>query len=186
MIYDCWNIRCDRQKFLSFWTIFCPFSPLTTWKIKIFTLKKNTWRYYHFTHLHHTRQSYDVWFLRYGVHQTIFCPSGPFFALLPLYEPIKSNFEKNEKKKIWRYYHFTNVHHKRQSYDVWFLRYGVQRTQFFVILGYFLPFYPTNNSKKSKFWKNGKKKKKKKKKIFKKKKKKKTHLEILLFYTCVP
>ena len=100
MIYDCWNIRCDRQKFLSFWTIFCPFSPLTTWKIKIFTLKKNTWRYYHFTHLHHTRQSYDVWFLRYGVHQTIFCPSGPFFALLPLYEPIKSNFEKNEKKNL--------------------------------------------------------------------------------------
>ena len=24
----------------------------------------------------------------------------------------------------WRYYHFTNVHHKWQSYDVWFLRYG--------------------------------------------------------------
>ena len=40
MIYGSWNIRCDRQKFLSFWAIFCPFSPLTTWKIKILTLKK--------------------------------------------------------------------------------------------------------------------------------------------------
>ena len=28
------------------------------------------------------------------------------------------------------------------SYDVWFLRYGVQHPQFFVILDRFLPFYP--------------------------------------------
>ena len=35
MTYGSWNIRCDRQKFLPFWAIFCPFSPLTTRKIKI-------------------------------------------------------------------------------------------------------------------------------------------------------
>ena len=29
MIYSSWNIRCDRQNFLSFWAIFCPLSPLT-------------------------------------------------------------------------------------------------------------------------------------------------------------
>ena len=40
MIYGSRNIRSDRQKFLSFWTIFCPFSPLTKWKIKILKLKK--------------------------------------------------------------------------------------------------------------------------------------------------
>ena len=39
MIYGSWNTRYDRQ-FLSFWTIFCPFSPLTNWKIKILKLKK--------------------------------------------------------------------------------------------------------------------------------------------------
>ena len=38
MIYGSWNIRCNGQKFLLFRAIFCPFSPLTTWKIK--TLKK--------------------------------------------------------------------------------------------------------------------------------------------------
>ena len=27
MIHNSWNIRCDRQNFLSFWAIFCPFSP---------------------------------------------------------------------------------------------------------------------------------------------------------------
>ena len=40
VIYGSWNIRCDRQKFLSSWAIFCPFSPLATQKIKILKLKK--------------------------------------------------------------------------------------------------------------------------------------------------
>ena len=30
----------------------------------------------------------------------------------------------------------------QQSYDVWFLRYGVIHTNFFVILDRFLPYYP--------------------------------------------
>ena len=33
------------------------------------------------------------------------------------------------------------MHHKLQSFDVWFLRYGAQQTEFFVILDCFLPFY---------------------------------------------
>ena len=44
-------------------------------------------------------------------------------------------------------HHFTHVCQKSQSYDVWFLRYGLRQTCF-VILGHFLPFYPTNNPKK--------------------------------------
>ena len=40
IIYGSWNIKCNIQKFSSFWAIFCSFSPLTTWKIKILTLKK--------------------------------------------------------------------------------------------------------------------------------------------------
>ena len=35
MMYGSWDMKCDRQNFLSFWTIFCPFTLLTTWKIKI-------------------------------------------------------------------------------------------------------------------------------------------------------
>ena len=42
-----------------------------------------------------------------------------------------------------------------------FLRYEARQTEFFVILGYFLPFYPTNNLKDLNF-ENMKKKKKKK------------------------
>ena len=40
IIHGSWNIRCDRQKFSIFWAIFCAFSPLTTWKIKILSFKK--------------------------------------------------------------------------------------------------------------------------------------------------
>ena len=33
MVPEIWSVT-DRT-FLSFWTVFCPFTPLTTWKIKI-------------------------------------------------------------------------------------------------------------------------------------------------------
>ena len=38
MMHGSWDTELDRQNFLSLWTIFCPFTQLTTWKIKI--LKK--------------------------------------------------------------------------------------------------------------------------------------------------
>ena len=88
----------------------------------------------------------EIW----SVTDRIFCHYGPFFALLPPYGPRKSKFWKNEKN-TWRYYHFTNVYHKWQSYHVWFLRYGVQRTESFVILESFLPFYPPKNPKNQYF-----------------------------------
>ena len=80
----------------------------------------------------------------------IICHYGPFFALLPPYGPRKSKFKKNEKNN-WRYYHFTNVYHKWQSYDIWFFRYGVQQTKIFIILDRFLPFQPPNNPKNQTF-----------------------------------
>ena len=43
------------------------------------------------------------------------------------------------------------MYHRRQSYDVWFMRYEVRETEFFVILGHFLLLYPTNNPKNLNF-----------------------------------
>ena len=80
----------------------------------------------------------------------LFCHFGPLFALLPPYGPKKSKFWKNEKNAR-RYYHFTHVYQKWQSYDVWFPRHGVQQTEFFVILDNFLPFYLPNNLKNQNF-----------------------------------
>ena len=97
----------------------------------------------------------------------IFCQSRLFFALLPPYAPRKSKFWKNEKN-TWRYYHFTHVHHKWQSYDLWFLRYQLWQTEFLVILDRLLCFYPltARKMKISKKWIQ--------------------NLEISSFYTLVP
>ena len=59
-----------RQNFLSFWARFCPFTPLTTHKIKILKKWKSIWRGHHFTHVHQKSRSYDVCFMRYGAQQT--------------------------------------------------------------------------------------------------------------------
>ena len=37
-MYGSWDMECNEHNFLSFWTIFWTFNPLTVWKIKI--LKK--------------------------------------------------------------------------------------------------------------------------------------------------
>ena len=78
-----------------------------------------------------------------------------FLPFIPL-KPPKIKILKNEKI-CWRYHHFTHVHQKSQSHDVWFLR----QTKFFVILDHFLPFYlspimiPNIESSKKKIEKNG-------------------------------
>ena len=128
MIRSSWDMKRDRQNFLSFCTVFLPF----------------------------------------------YSPNNP----------KNQNFEKNEQKlgdiiilhmcnindnhmNAWRYYHFTHVHHKLQSYDVWFLIYQVWQTEFFVILDNFLPFYPPNSQTKKKL-----------------KKKKKTPGDIIILHKC--
>ena len=96
--------------------------------------------------------------LRYGVQRTeIFVISDGFLPFNPappstsfLQQSQKSTFWKNEKKAR-RYYHFTHVCEKWQSYDVWFLTYRAQRTEFFVILDHFFPIYPLNNLKNKNF-----------------------------------
>ena len=54
------------------------------------------------------------------------------------------NFEEI-LKTCWIYHHFTQVYQKPQSYHKWFRRNGVRQTEFFAILGHFLPFSPTND-----------------------------------------
>ena len=137
------NVR-NKQRFLRYkaqqteiFVILSPFLLIySTSKLKnqnFEKMKTNSWRYYHFTFVYHEWQSYNVWFLRYGVQQ-----AKSFLILdhiLSFYWKIKIL-----EKKAWRYHQLTLVSHKWQSYDVWFLRYKVQQTEFFV--DYFLPFQP--------------------------------------------
>ena len=67
MIFSTWDKKCDRLE-LVIMEHFLPFYPtsfLKTKKIRIFEkMKKNCWRYYHFTHVYQKPQSYEVLFLR--------------------------------------------------------------------------------------------------------------------------
>ena len=90
---DSWDIRCNRQKVLSFLAIFCSFIPLTNQKIKIFKKCKKVPGNIIILHVYHEWQSYDVRFVRYGVQQ-----AKSFLILdhfLPFYWKIKVLKKKN-------------------------------------------------------------------------------------------
>ena len=86
---------------------------------------------------------------------------GHFFAILPIsLPPTPLKYQKAKlwktEESAWRYYYFTHVYPKWQSYNVWFLRHWAQQTGFFVILDHFLPFYwsaspPLQNTKKQNY-----------------------------------
>ena len=86
----------------------------------------------------------------WGATYIFFCNFRQYFTLLPPLLTLKIKIWK-KYKKTWRYQPFTHVHHKSRSYDVWFLRYKVQRTECFVILGHFLPFDSPSNPKNQNF-----------------------------------
>ena len=151
MRYDSWDTVWGRQRFLSFWAIFCPFTtptpppPLTTWKIKI--LKK--WK----KHLERSSWSYDVWFLRYKVRQTeAFVILGHFLPFDPTNNLKNQNFEKMKKKTkkhgdiIILHLCTTNDDHRCMVPEIL-----STTNRIFVILGHVLPFYPTNNLKNKNF-----------------------------------
>ena len=72
MMYDSWNIRHDRQDFLSFWAIFYPSIHffLATIKIKISKIEKTPGDIImlHICTINNNQiMYYHVWFLRHGV-----------------------------------------------------------------------------------------------------------------------
>ena len=159
--FDIWFLKCKVGQIEIFVILghFLPFQHPGNLENQIFKIEKNTWRYYHLTHLHHTWKSYDVCFLRYGAWQTEFfvildsflCP----FTAPPPPRPYSLTTQKIKVLKKWKNFleilsFYTDVH-KWQSYDVWFLRYRACWTEFFVILYPFLPFYPPNNLKNKNF-----------------------------------
>ena len=136
---------------------FCHFGPffallLPLWTHKIKNLKK--W-YKHlevsfYTHVPKTMiKCYTVSEIQHVMGKIFIFYFG---LVLPFYSPNnpKNQTWKKKKKTPWGYYNFAYVHHKWQSYDVWFPRYKMQRTELFVI-DRFLPFYPPNNPENQNF-----------------------------------
>ena len=138
-MYGSWDTEWDWQKFLSFLVIFCPFIHLMILKIKI--LKKMTKMPediipLHMRTINEDNMMHDSWNTSWETK---------FFVILNHFLPFHHPDNlKIKKKNTWRYYHFTHVHHKWQSYDKWFLRYGASQTELFFI---FCPFTPLTTEK---------------------------------------
>ena len=118
-MYGSWDIRHDKQFFLSLWVIFCPLlqpGKSKFWKNEkkppenIINLLLHTTNDDHMMYGSLDMKRYRQNFLSFW---TIFCPL-----------PRKSKFWKNEKN-AWKSHYFTQVYQKWQSYDVWFLRYDI-------------------------------------------------------------
>ena len=126
MMYGSWDIEHDGQIFLSCSTIFCRFNPLTTQKWKSSKNEKNTWIYYHFTHLYHKWQSYDVWFLKYGVWQTEYFVNLdhflPFYPLKIWKIKILKKWKKKPQDIIILHKCTTNHDHSYAVPEIWCMR----------------------------------------------------------------
>ena len=84
MIYDSWDMEHDRQNFLSVWTIFCHFTPLKPWKIKILKKWKKTPG--NIIILHKCTKNHDICYTVLEIQcvtDVIIFYFGLFFALLP-------------------------------------------------------------------------------------------------------
>ena len=120
----------DRQNFLKFWTNFCPFTSLTTLKIKILKKWKKRLEISFCTVKRDRHNFFSFWSIFY-----------PFTNLATQKIKILNKWTKTNKKPPGDIVIFTQVYHKWQSlYKEWFLRYGAWQTGFFFVLGYILPF----------------------------------------------
>ena len=142
MVPDIWSMT---QSFLSWQTIFCIFTTLTTRENQNFEIMKKTpWDIIilHMCNINENHRTYGSWDMEPNRHYTlsieaIFCP------FTPLTTWKAKSFKKWKKQlEILQQQHFTFVYHKWQS---WCMVPEISNaTEFFVILDYFLRFYPLN------------------------------------------
>ena len=123
MILEIWSAT-DRV-YCNFGTFFCPFTPLTTNKIKILKKNEKPWKYYDLykSTKNAIHMMYGSWDKKHNRENFL-----PFLGqFLPFYltNNLKNqSFKKNEKNP-WRYHHFIQEHQKSWSYVILLLRYSV-------------------------------------------------------------
>ena len=136
-----WDTERDRLKLVILDQFLLFYSPKNLKNQNYEKMKKNCWSY---TYVSEITIIWSILPETGSATDSIFCHFRPFFALLDPWKNGKSEFCKNEKN-LWRYYHYTNVLHKWQSYNIWSWDMECDKTQFVVILGHFLMFYPHDN-----------------------------------------
>ena len=100
IMYDFWDIECDRQIFFSFWTIFCLFDLLTTQNIKILKKIKKTPGniiILQMCTLNDNHMMYGFWDMEGCDRQNFFSFWAVFFPFYPSNNSKYQNFEKMKK-----------------------------------------------------------------------------------------
>ena len=145
MMHGSWDMECNKQSFLSFWTVFCPFYPLNNSKNQNFEKMKHTPQDITILHRCTINDNHMMYHMRYRVQQTELFVILDYF--LPFYPP------KNQIKilKKWKYHldvlsFYTCV---PQMTIIWCMVPEIRSVtdRILVILDHFLHFYPSNNTK---------------------------------------
>ena len=128
--HDVWFLKYGawQTDFLSFWTIFCCFTSLTTWKIKIKKKnEKNTWQNYHFTHVYHKFQSYDdgYWDIEHD-RQNFLVILDHFLPFYPPNHPKNQNFEKMKRTGDIIILHMHTKNNNHMMYSSWNMVHEIQ------------------------------------------------------------
>ena len=100
MMYASWDMECHRHNFLSFWVIFCPFTPLLMPKIKMWKkyLKiQEILSFYKMCTMNEDHMMYDFRDIRCNKHSFLVI-LGHFLLFNPPNNPKNQNFEKIKKK----------------------------------------------------------------------------------------
>ena len=143
-------VECDRQTFLSFWTVFCTFTPFNNLKNENFEKMKKYPRdiiIFHMCTINANHMMYGSWDIDHDgqnflLFWTIFCP----FTLQRTQKiKILKKCKKKKKPGDIIILHKCVINGNHMMYGSWDMKHDGQN--FFVILDYFLPFYLTNNLK---------------------------------------
>ena len=145
MIYGSWDISHNKYIFLSFWGIFCPFTPLTTRKVKI--LEK--WRkgqeilsFYKCVAINDYHAMYGSWDIECDRYFVILDHFLPFYPPNNLGNQNFEKIKKKKKKKTLRDIIILHMYTINDKHDVWFLRYGAWQREFFCHFGPFFAILP--------------------------------------------
>ena len=113
MMFGSWDMKRDRQNFLSFWTVFCPFTPLANRKIK--KKKKHPWDIIILpqSNKNHDPMLYCSLDMAHNRLNCYFSFWAIFYLFASLAAQIIQNLKKWKKNKTKqnkpRYHHFTTV-----------------------------------------------------------------------------
>ena len=122
MIQGSWDIKCDRQNFLSCWAIFCPFTLVTVQKIKILKKRKKRWDIIitHKCNKNHDYMLYCSWDVKRDRCTCYFSFWANFILLTPPNSPKNQNLKKIRKKRqeISSFYTFPK-NYDQMMYSSW-------------------------------------------------------------------